>query len=78
MLDDLRNSSSFIDEEEIPEQEEAVSGRQPARRHRQQETFLGMTAQQRFILSLMLFFMVCLLGAFALVVAGKVAIPGLM
>ncbi len=76
MLDDLRNSSSFIDEEETPEQEEAVSGMRPARRRREQETFLGMTAQQRFILSLMLFFMVLVLGAFALVVTGSVAIPG--
>jgi hypothetical protein len=36
-----------------------------------------MTAQQRFILSLMVFFMVCALGAFALIMTGSVGMPGL-
>ncbi len=75
MLDDLRNSSSFIDEPEPPEQEEVV--RQRKVRRRGQATFLGMTAQQRFILSLMLFFMVCALGVFALIATGSIAIPGI-
>ncbi len=76
MLDDLRNSSSFIDEPETPEQDrEAV--RRRAIRRRNQATFLGMTAQQRFILSLMVFFMVCALGVFALVATGSIAIPGM-
>lgn len=76
MLDDLRNSSSFIDEEETNEPEEEVI-QQPAVRRRSKETFLGMTAQQRFILSLMMFFMVCLLGSVALVITGSIAIPGM-
>ncbi len=76
MLDDLRNSSSFIDEDETPEQEqEAVSAGRSRRQGK--ETFLGMTAQQRFILSLMMFFMVCALGVFALIISGSIAIPGL-
>ena len=75
MLDDLRNSS-FIDEEETPDQEQGMVDQ--GRYHRQsKETFLGMTAQQRFILSLMMFFMVCVLGAFALIITGSVVIPGL-
>jgi hypothetical protein len=72
MLDDLRNSSSFIDEEEPQEQETAQQ--QPVRRRRK-ETFLGMTAQQRFILSLMLFFMLCVLGVFALLISGSMVLP---
>jgi hypothetical protein len=76
MLDDLRNSSAFIDDEETPEQQEEVVRRRPIRR-RNKETFLGMTAQQRFILSLMMFFMVCILGSIALVITGSVVIPGL-
>ncbi len=76
MLDDLRNSSSFIDEEETPEQEQdAVSASRSRRQGK--ETFLGMTAQQRFILSLMMFFMVCALGVFALIITGSIVIPGL-
>ncbi len=76
MLDDLRNSSSFIDEEDTNEQEEEVIQRRPARQ-RSKETFLGMTAQQRFILSLMMFFMVCLLGWAALILTGSVVLPGM-
>ncbi len=72
MLEDLRNSSSFIDEEE-PESEKAQQAAQMQRSgQRRKETFLGMTAQQRFILSLMVFFMVCVLGVFALVASGSV------
>ena len=75
MLDDLRNSSSFIDEEDPNEPEEVVQ-RRPARQ-RSKETFLGMTAQQRFILSLMMFFMVCMLGSAALILTGSIAFPGM-
>lgn len=72
MLDDLRSSSSFIEEEEPQEEQEVV--RQRATR-RKQEPFLGMTAPQRFILSLLLFFMVCVLASFALILTQKVILP---
>jgi len=76
MLDDLRSSSSFIDdEEETPAQETEVVYRQPARRRRKEQPFLGMTAQQRFLVSLMLFLMVCVLGVFALVITNSIALP---
>ena len=72
MLDDLRNSSSF--EEEEPQEGEGQSAvfERPSRRQRGE--FLGMTAPQRFILSLMLLFMVCVVGAFLLVLFGKVVL----
>jgi hypothetical protein len=75
MLDDLRNSSSFIDDDEPQniEEQEVVKYR-PSRR-RKKEPFLGMTAQQRFIISLVLFFMVCILGVFALLASGSIGIP---
>jgi hypothetical protein len=73
MLDDLRNSSSFIDDDQPNTEEEIVQYR-PSRR-RQKDTFLGMTAQQRFIISLMIFLMVCMLGSFALVLSGSVVLP---
>jgi hypothetical protein len=72
MLDDLRNSSSFIDDEP-PAEQEPVQRRTPQRR--QKETFLGMTAQQRFILSLMLFLMVCVMGTFALLITESISLP---
>jgi len=71
MLDDLRNSSSFIDEDE-PAEEEVVRNR--SKRGQSTGRFLGMTAQQRFILSLLLFLMVCVLGSFALVLSGSVTL----
>ncbi|MEE4195177.1 MAG: hypothetical protein V2J07_08265 [Anaerolineae bacterium] len=37
--------------------------------------FLGMTPIQRFILSVMIFLMVTILGAFCLILTGKVVIP---
>lgn len=71
MLDDLRNSSSYIEEE--PAAEPPVH-RRPVRR-RQKETFLGMTAAQRFIISLMLFLMICVLGIFALLFTNSIVLP---
>lgn len=72
MLDDLRSSSSFVEEEE-PQEEQEVIRQRPKRRKK--EPFLGMTAPQRFILSLLLFFMVCVLGSFALILTQKVVLP---
>jgi hypothetical protein len=73
MLDDLRNSSTYIEEEEQPVEEDYGAQRYPRRQRK--ETFLGMTAQQRFIISLMLFMMVCVLGTFALVLSGSMVLP---
>ncbi len=74
MLDDLRNSSAFIDEDEPQNQGEKGTTYHRASR-RQKDTFMGMTAQQRFILSLMVFFMVCILGIFALAISGSIYLP---
>lgn len=71
MLDDLRNSATFIEEEEVPPEEEMV----PARPKVQRPPFLGMTPQQRFILALLLFLMVCIFGSFCLVLTDKIWVP---
>lgn len=71
MLDDLRNSSSYIEEEPAEEQEAAQSQFAPQKKDR----FLGMTAPQRFILSLLLFLMVCVVGVFALLLTGRISLP---
>jgi hypothetical protein len=72
MLDDLRNSSSYIEEEPVPEQK---PGRRRALRKTQKDTFLGMTAAQRFIISLVLFLLICVLGTFALLFTGSIVLP---
>lgn len=41
----------------------------------EEKRFLGMNAPQRFMLSLMIFFMVVILGAFCLILTGKVIPP---
>jgi hypothetical protein len=71
MLDDLRNSagSSFFEEDPLDSQPE-----KPERPKRHGE-FLGMTAPQRFIISLFLFLMVAILGTFILIVFQKVSLP---
>jgi hypothetical protein len=70
MLDDLRNSanSPFLEdggfEPEAQEEQE-----------QSQATFLGMTAVQRFVVSLLLFFMILILGGFMLILFQKVFPP---
>jgi len=71
MLDDLSNSSTFIEEE--PSAQPPVYHRRV--RRRKEVKFLGMTAPQRFILSLMVFLMICLLGVLALLFSGSIALP---
>jgi hypothetical protein len=72
MLDDLRNSSSFIEEEEPEVEQQQVVRRYPTvRRRASSKTFLGMTAPQRFFLSLVLFLMVLMLGLAALIATGS-------
>ncbi len=76
MLDDFQdisNSAAFLDE--LEEEEKAgheeifETSRRPARR------ILGMTAAQRFVITLMLFFSVCILGTFGLLVLERIAPP---
>lgn len=75
MLDDLRNeaSSSFEETPESPTLEGELSGMAIPRKPRRH--FLGMTPAQRFIITLLLFMMVCLLGALCLIAFEKVVLP---
>jgi len=72
MLDDLRNTP-FIDDEEPQEDRPEEVRKRPSRRKK--GPFLGMTAPQRFLVVLMLFFMVCVLGSFALILTEKIVLP---
>jgi hypothetical protein len=73
MLDNLRDSAtnSPFFSEEGPEQPEEEQEKESTGEKR----FLGMTAVQRFIIILLLFFLTCVLGAFCLLVTGKMVLP---
>ena len=74
MFDNLRDSaeSSFYEEDQNDLYKEPLAI--PASRRRNNARFLGMTAQQRFLISLMLMFTVCILGTLAMLVLGKMSL----
>jgi hypothetical protein len=74
MFDNLRDSaeSSFYEEEQNDLYKEPVA--KAAVRRRNNGRFLGMTAQQRFFISMMLMFTVCIIGTLAMFVLGKMSL----
>ncbi|NWG33051.1 MAG: hypothetical protein HXY42_01305 [Chloroflexi bacterium] len=83
MFDDLRDLSDTPLYEENKPQEAFDQGpasdnalvAEPARKKkRKRGNFLGMTAQQRFLISVMLFCTVCLLGTLVMFVMGRMSI----
>ena len=74
MLDDLREETSFQPDEE-PESVDSFEKPRPRRRRKTFDQITGTSGVQRFVLSLMLFSMVCLIGVLLLIVTGKVIIP---
>lgn len=73
MFDNLRESSFYEDEQNDLYQEPAARPVAVPRR-RSNGRFLGMTAQQRFFISLMLMFTVCLIGTLAMLVLGRMSL----
>lgn len=72
MLDDFLNDDEEIKSflEEIEDENETITVR------RQPETgFMGMTPFQRFVISVLFFFMVLITGAFFLLITGSIALP---
>jgi hypothetical protein len=72
MLDEFRNSAaSFIEDEEEPLAEK------PARRRFALKggKMLGMTAPQRFLVSLLLFMVTTVFGALILLVTNRIYLP---
>lgn len=68
MLDDLRNSAeaSFLDEDQLELENQYIV---------KESRFLGMTAAQRFILSVLLLILVVVIGTLLLLVSGKMVLP---
>jgi len=73
MFDNLRESS-FYEEEPNDLYKESTAKSVAAPRRRSNGRFLGMSAQQRFFVSLMLLFTVCLIGTLAMFVLGRMAL----
>ncbi|HET9906398.1 MAG TPA: hypothetical protein VFQ23_07150 [Anaerolineales bacterium] len=77
MFDNLRDSaeSSFYEEEPNDLYNEPTpKSKSAAPRRRSNGKLLGMNAQQRFMISLMLLFTVCLVGTLAMLVLGKMSL----
>lgn len=73
MFDNLRDSS-FYEEEQNDTYQEPVAQPVVAARRRRNTRFLGMTAQQRFLLSLMFLLSVCVIGVLAMMVLGRMSL----
>lgn len=71
MLDNLREDAASSPFYEGEAKFQSAAGTAPVGRARSSR-FLGMTAMQRFILAFMLMFAVCIIGAMALLVLGKI------
>lgn len=80
MFDNLRDFSDETQNEipNTPDQNWGAAGApeqpKPIKRRKKSKKILGMTSQQRFLISVMLFFMVLLLGTFAMFVTGTMSI----
>jgi hypothetical protein len=77
MFDDLRESDQPIFKDEQVKKTESILSmtNRPVTRKKKGGKFLGMTAIQRFILSLLLFLSVCMVGITVLFVTGRLALP---
>ena len=67
-LDDFRESGDFLEDEE-PETSA------PASKTTEDELLFGMTPVQRFVLAVLFFLSMCMLGSFCLLVTDKIALP---
>lgn len=73
MLDNLRDQSSF-EEEELPPDADAPKPKVKKPR-RSIDQITGMNAKQRFFLAIMLLIMICLMGMMFLLITEKIVPP---
>ena len=74
MFDNLRENSFYEDDLNAAPAQEQSPKAAVASVKRSNTRFLGMNAMQRFIISLMLFFTVCVLGTLAMFILGRMSI----
>ncbi len=70
MLDDFRDAGDFVEEEmpdDLFDEDEAVAP--------EDDLVFGMTPTQRFVLAVLFFLSMCMLGSFCLLVTDKIALP---
>ncbi|MEW5867720.1 MAG: hypothetical protein AB1894_00470 [Chloroflexota bacterium] len=79
MLDDFRKQAddSLFEFEEVEEEEEPQEQPEGVMRLLSVGPVWGITPRQRFILAMMLFLFICLLGALFLLLTQRVALPSL-
>ena len=75
MFDDLRQSGSFLDDDENPLENNGQATTNHSAYPGKERKFLGMTAAQRFVLSLVLLFLACSLGGLCLIIANRIHLP---
>ena len=75
MLDDLRsnNNDPQRSQQPYPDAEDIYNA--SVDEEDGKGNFLGMTAPQRFVIVMLLLFLTCVLGSFALILTGKVVLP---
>ena len=72
MFDNLRENSFYEDELNTPAKEQTPKA--AAAFKRSNTRLLGMNAMQRLIISLMLFFTVCVIGTLAMFILGRMSV----
>jgi hypothetical protein len=73
MLDNLRSQASFQEEEPLDQNPPKPS--MPRKPRRSFDQITGTTARQRFVLAIMLFLVVCLLGLTIVLITGRIVLP---
>lgn len=73
MFDNLRDSAFYEEDQNEPYQEPTAKSVAVPRRQ-SNGRFLGMSAQQRFFVSVMFLFTVCLIGTLAMFVLGRMSL----
>ena len=70
MLDDLRDSANFTEDDsgDYAYEKSATSASSPSQ-------FLGMNPVQRFVVAFMIFMMICILGSFFLLITETIWLP---
>jgi hypothetical protein len=75
MFDNLRDSSFYEEEQDnISKKPEIQASTVAVRRRNRSARFLGMTPQQRFLLSFMFLIMVCVMGVLVMFVLGRMSL----
>ena len=71
MLDEFRESGDFLNDEDAPDAAEGAKGAVT----QEDDLVFGMTPVQRFVLAVLFFLSMCMLGSFCLLITDKIVLP---